>query len=473
MAIKLEVIKQSDKEIQSIDITQLIGSIRWSGDIQEASRSLEFDMVVSPYDKNIPKVDVKCGDVVKFYENNKELFRGYVLNRKRSYNSTKMSFECLDRGFYLINNEGVYNFKNKSPEEITKQICNNFGIATGDIVSTGYKFDKKFIGTNLDEIIMTFYTLASTKNNKKYMVLFKEDKLNVIEKGVKVLDVMFQNGYNIIDSQFSEDIKDIKTKVTVIDDDGKVVHTKVDDNLVKLYGSFQKVIKKEEGKDYKEHANQNIKDITQKAEIKGFGDTSCVTGYGVHVKDGYTGLTGLFYIDQDKHTWENGTYTIELTLNFKNIMNEVEAGENEDDENSKSSTSSSSSSSSSSSNSKVEKVISTAKSKLGCKYVWGAQGPNTFDCSGLMVYCFKNAAGINLPRTSKEQSNYGTKVSKSNLQTGDLVFFNTSGKGVSHVGLYIGDGNMLHSPRSGDVVKIVSINTSYYNSRFVTGRRVL
>lgn len=473
MAIKLEVIKQSDKEIQSIDITQLIGSIRWSGDIQEASRSLEFDMVVSPYDKNIPKVDVKCGDVVKFYENNKELFRGHVLNRKRSYNSTKMSFECLDRGFYLINNEGVYNFKNKSPEEVTKQICSNFGIPTGNIISTGYKFDKKFIGTNLDEIIMTFYTLASTKNNKKYMVLFKEDKLNVIEKGVKVLDVMFQNGYNIIDSQFSEDIKDIKTKVTVIDDDGKVVHTKVDDNLVKLYGSFQKVIKKEEGKDYKEQANQNIKDITQKAEIKGFGDTSCVTGYGVHVKDGYTGLTGLFYIDQDKHTWENGTYTIELTLNFKNIMNEVEAGENEDDENSSSSTSSSSSSSSSSSNSKIDKVISMANSKLGCKYVWGAQGPNTFDCSGLMVYCFKNAAGINLPRTSKAQSSYGTKVSKSNLQAGDLVFFNTSGKGVSHVGLYIGNGNMLHSPRTGDVVKIVSINTSYYNSRFVTGRRVL
>ena len=72
MAIKLEVIKENNKEIQVIDITQLIGSVTWSGDIQEASRSLEFDMIVSPYDKNIPKVDVKCGDVVKFYENNKE-----------------------------------------------------------------------------------------------------------------------------------------------------------------------------------------------------------------------------------------------------------------------------------------------------------------------------------------------------------------------------------------------------------------
>lgn len=54
-----------------------------------------------------------------------------------------------------------------------------------------------------------------------------------------------------------------------------------------------------------------------------------------------------------------------------------------------------------------------------------------------------------------------------------MVFFNTSGKGVSHVGLYIGNGNMIHAPKTGDVVKIVSINTSYYNSRFVTGRRVL
>ena len=470
MAIKLEVIKEANNEIQVIDITQLIGSITWSGDIQEASRSLEFDMIVSPYDKNIPKVDVKCGDVVKFYEDGKELFRGYVLFRKRSYNSTKMSFECMDRGFYLINNEGAYNFKNKTPEEVTKKICSDFGITTGSIVSTGYKFDKKFIGTNLDEIIMTFYTLASTKNSKKYMVLFKEDKLHVIEKGVKVLDVQFHNGANIIDSSFSEDIKDIKTKVTVIDDDGKIIHTKVDNNLVKLYGSLQKVLKAEEGKDYKEQANSAIKDITQKADIKGFGDTSCLTGYGVHVKDSYTGLVGLFYIDQDKHTWQNGIYTIELTLNFKNIMNEVEAGEDEDEETSNSSSTSTSTSSSSSS--KADKVISKAKSKLGCKYVWGAQGPNTFDCSGLMVYCFKNELGINLPRTSKEQSNYGTKVNKSNLQPGDLVFFNTSGKGVSHVGLYIGDGNMIHSPRSGDVVKIVSINTSYYNSRFVTGRRV-
>lgn len=472
MSIKLEVIKENNGEIQVIDITQLIGNVTWSGDIQEASRSLEFDMIVSPYDKNIPKVDVKCGDVVKFYEDNKELFRGYVLFRSRSYNSTKMSFECLDRGFYLINNEGAYNFKSKTPEEVTKKLCSDFGIPVGTIASTGYKFDKKFTGTNLDEIIMTFYTLASAKNNKKYMALFKEDKLNVIEKGVKVLDVEFHNGYNIIDSQFSEDIRDIKSKVTVIDDDGKVIHTKIDDNLVKLYGSFQKVIKKEEGKDYKDQANQAIKDISQKAEIKGFGDTSCVTGYGVHVKDGYTGLTGLFYIDQDKHKWENGIYTIELTLNFKNIMNEVEAGD-DDSEESSSSSSSSSNNSSSSSNSKADKVISMAKSKLGCKYVWGAQGPSTFDCSGLMVYCFKNSAGINLPRTSKEQSSYGTKVSKSNLKAGDMVFFNTSGKGVSHVGLYIGNGNMIHAPKPGDVVKIVSINTSYYNSRFVTGRRVL
>lgn len=340
MSIKLEVIRETDKEIQNIDITQLVGSVTWSGDFQEASRTLEFDMIVSPYDKNIPKVDVKCGDVVKFYENNTELFRGYVLFRRRSYNSTKMSFECLDRGFYLINNEGAYNFKGKTPEEVAKKLCSDFGIPVGSIASTGYKFDKKFTGTNLDEIIMTFYTLASTKNNKKYMALFKEDKLNVIEKGVKVLDVEFHNGNNIIDSTFSEDIRDIKSKVTVIDDDGKVIHTKVDNNLVKLYGSFQKVLKKEEGKDYKDQANKAIKDISQKAEIKGFGDTSCVTGYGVHVKDGYTGLTGLFYIDQDKHKWENGVYTIELTLNFKNIMNEVEAGD-DDKENEESSSSNS------------------------------------------------------------------------------------------------------------------------------------
>lgn len=126
-----------------------------------------------------------------------------------------------------------------------------------------------------------------------------------------------------------------------------------------------------------------------------------------------------------------------------------------------------------SSTSRVQSVLNLAYSKMGCPYVWGAEGPNSFDCSGFTSYVFRNAVGVSLPRTSSAQSGYGKTVSKSNLQAGDLVFFNTSGKGVSHVGIYVGSGKMIHAPSSGKTISVTSINSSYYSSRFVTAKRVL
>ena len=122
---------------------------------------------------------------------------------------------------------------------------------------------------------------------------------------------------------------------------------------------------------------------------------------------------------------------------------------------------------------KATKVISMAKAKLGSPYVWGAEGPDSFDCSGFTYYIYKNALGITLPRTSKAQSTYGTYVSKENLQPGDLVFFDSSyGSNVNHVGIYIGNNEMIHSPKPGDVVKVQKIDTNYYKKAYVTARRV-
>ena len=118
-------------------------------------------------------------------------------------------------------------------------------------------------------------------------------------------------------------------------------------------------------------------------------------------------------------------------------------------------------------------VVNMAYSKLGSPYVWGAEGPNTFDCSGLTSYVFRNAAGVSLPRTSGSQYGVGTSVSKANLQPGDLVFFSTGGGGISHVGIYVGGGEMIHAPQTGDVVKVSNINSSYWQNTYVGAKRVL
>lgn len=112
-----------------------------------------------------------------------------------------------------------------------------------------------------------------------------------------------------------------------------------------------------------------------------------------------------------------------------------------------------------------------AKKYLGIKYRSAGTTTKGFDCSGYVQYVYKKL-GVNLPRTSKSMYSKGTAVKKNNLKPGDLVFFNTSGKGVSHVGIYIGQGNFIHSSSSKGV-SIASVNDKYYwGSRYVGAKRV-
>ena len=123
---------------------------------------------------------------------------------------------------------------------------------------------------------------------------------------------------------------------------------------------------------------------------------------------------------------------------------------------------------------KVQAVIDLTHKQLGKPYVWGAEGPNSFDCSGLIYYVYKNAASITLPRTSSDQYSAGVAVSRSNLKAGDLIFSSTDGTGnITHVAIYVGDGQMIHAPRNGKNVEKVSINNSYWNKAYVGARRVL
>lgn len=125
--------------------------------------------------------------------------------------------------------------------------------------------------------------------------------------------------------------------------------------------------------------------------------------------------------------------------------------------------------------SKNAQIVELAKKYIGGKYVWGANGPNAFDCSGLTQYVFaKNGIGLN--RTAAEQAKQGVKVSKSELEPGDLVFFkkiNSVGAGVSHVGIYIGNGKFIHASTPAKGIRVDNLNDDYYTTRFHSARRVI
>ena len=113
-----------------------------------------------------------------------------------------------------------------------------------------------------------------------------------------------------------------------------------------------------------------------------------------------------------------------------------------------------------------------ALAQVGKPYRWGGSSPrHGFDCSGLVQHVYREALGIELPRTSREMGTRGTKVARADLAPGDLVFFQTGRHPNSHVGIYIGHGRFVHAPSSGSIVRVEAIDKRYWMKRFNGGRR--
>lgn len=120
-----------------------------------------------------------------------------------------------------------------------------------------------------------------------------------------------------------------------------------------------------------------------------------------------------------------------------------------------------------------ESIVDYGKKFMGVPYVWGGTSPSGFDCSGFTQYIYKNAAGISIPRTTDQQYKIGISVAKSDLQTGDLIFYqNTYKKGISHVGVYAGN-NMVLNATSSNGIDLVSMNNPYWGPRYAGAKRVI
>lgn len=121
-------------------------------------------------------------------------------------------------------------------------------------------------------------------------------------------------------------------------------------------------------------------------------------------------------------------------------------------------------------------VLFRALGLVGTPYRWGGNTPDSgFDCSGLIKYVYNDAAGISLPRTTREMIVMRAQnVGQDKLQTGDLLFFATGGgTQVSHAGIYVGEGRFVHAPATGGTVKLDSLNKAYWQKAYLNAKRVL
>ncbi len=323
MSIKLYITSSTG----TADVTQLVPTITWSGDYQQCARTLEFGLISSPTDANIPTIKCELGNGVVFMQDDRVLFDGYVFARQKSTESSTIDVTCFDRGIYLKRNEAVYQFTNMTPEAITRRICTDFKISAGSLAATGIKISRNFIGVTLYRIIQTAYTLASQSNGKIYQIRFDGPKLCVVEKAAGDETLIIEGGSNLMSASTSESIESMVNQVAIYNENDKLIGTQKDQELIDAYGLLQSYLRQTKGEDAAKAAKKLLLDngISQKITIENLGNIANITGGAVVVREPYTGTVGLFYIDSDVHTWKNGLYLNKLVINFKRIMDEQEA----------------------------------------------------------------------------------------------------------------------------------------------------
>lgn len=160
----------------------LCQSITWGGSYDQAARTLDFPLLVCPADKRLPAVDCPPGSRVQFHRGERLLFDGFVFSRQRDTLSNTVEVSCADRGLYLKRNQGAYRFRGQTPEGITGRVAADFGLTVGSLARTGTAISRNFPGVSLYQIIQTAYTQASAATGGRYMVRFRGEALEVIEK---------------------------------------------------------------------------------------------------------------------------------------------------------------------------------------------------------------------------------------------------------------------------------------------------
>lgn len=302
--------------VKGKDVTQLVKNVVWSGADDNVARKLEFNLISSPIDPNIPKVIIQLGDFIQLYEGKKELFQGFIWNREMSYDGSYIKFTAFEGSIYLKRNWASYNFKNMLPEDIATYICNDFNIPAGKMAETGVPQSFIVLGEkDLYDIIMTGYELAGVELKREYKIMMNEGKVEVIEKDKTVLKGNLKSS-DLTNTSISETLDRMVNVVKIIDGEGNTIGEINNAEWLEKYGSFQKVIKFEEGKNIMGMAENLLQGVEQNIELDFYGDSKYISGHAVEVEESYTGVVGIFRIIEDTHTWENGLHKVKLKLKF-------------------------------------------------------------------------------------------------------------------------------------------------------------
>jgi len=303
------------------DITEFVGSLKWSGADTQAARTVEFTLAHDPYDKYLKAPDIKTGDTIKVYKGKEKSprFVGRSMIRQKTSDIGTIDVTVYDYMHNMIKSTGTYKFKDKTPEFIAKSVCADLKISVGSLIATKTKIKKYFpADRTYYDIIVGAYKKVSKKTGKKYFPQMNGTKFEIIEKGTIVKNYVLSDETNIYESRYEQNADEVVNVVDAYKDDKKV-GTYRKQASIKKYGVIRQAVTVDSGKGSTE-AKNTLKGLSTTASISALGNWDCIAGRGIQIQDSASGLIGKYWITNDTHTFENGVHKMELDLAFKNVM---------------------------------------------------------------------------------------------------------------------------------------------------------
>ena len=314
------------------DITSMVSKFSWSGASTQASRQITLTIPNAPYDKNMNVPAIEPGAIIEVYtddEGKDLIFTGRVPNSQKTSDVGTIEVTAYDYMHNLLASSMTMKFTNKTPEYITKAVLKDMGVEAGAICATGKKIARYFPNDMSPyDIIVGAYNKVQAQTGKQYFFRMNGKKFEVIEKG-EVVSTILEESVNLMKANYEENGEAVVNRVKVYNKNNELVNTVKKEQSIKKFGIIEKTITVDKGKG-DEEAKNTLHGIDKNASISATGIWSCTAGKGVYIQDTISGLYGEYWIKNDTHNVENGIHTMDLDLEFQNVMEQVNISEVEE-----------------------------------------------------------------------------------------------------------------------------------------------
>lgn len=309
------------KDKKTIDMTNLVKSVRWSGRKGSSARTITVAMIDDDgYRHARSGIDVADGNQCVFLVDGKERFRGILMNQNQGDNK-QLKFKAYDNGIYLANNKDTFVYKNKTADQMFSDVCSRFGIPTGEVAKCSYKIPELTKSkTTGQDAVLDALGLDYKATGTRHFISSDKGKLSLLQRKDQVISFVVDGDANLYGYSYTKSIESIKTRVRMISKEGTTLAEKSNSALEQKIGIFQEIQQPDESltkaqvKDLVGSVLDTLDDPEETLTLNILGDPDVISGKAILVKIPHLGISRAYYVDSDDHVFEDNMHTMSLTL---------------------------------------------------------------------------------------------------------------------------------------------------------------